>query len=508
MDFVKEFDNAIKNGYIVPFFQPLTRTITGKVCASETLARWIDPNEGLISPNDFIPLLEENKLIYKLDLAMIENVCKFYNENKTKNLCFSINISRLDFESVDMFKLIDDIMNKYNVPKNVIHLEITESIMFDSRLDINQLFEKFHNSGYEIWIDDFGSGFSSLHVLREYKFDVLKIDMSLVQRFDLNSKKILYSVVNMAKKLGMRTVAEGVETESQYKFLKDIGCEIIQGFYFSKPLPSNEFLKYVDSNGIETIDEYKYWNEVGKINFLSADPFKFDKYNEEDIFYVSPLALIEYDNKKLKYVYVNDKYLDELRIIGFNSIKELEETVNNENYENHICLLEQIENSIKNNRTQRVDNIINNVVFSHFTKLVSKVNDKCLIVSSFSTISTKRTDFLVLKYSQSLYKTYDLVTEITPSNDSAVQIYSTAGFSKIYGTKSLRLGITEFASKEVMRDDKERYLKFFDLEKIENMKEDYIQDRFMIRSGNTYKLKNVRISKLDNGKFLYTIQSL
>ena len=170
MDFVKEFDNAIKNGYIVPFFQHLTRTITGKVCAAETLARWIDPNEGLISPNDFIPLLEENKLIYKLDLAMIENVCKFYNENKTKNICFSINISRLDFESVDMFKLIDDIMNKYNVPRNVIHLEITESIMFDSRLDINQLFEKFHNSGYEIWIDDFGSGFSSLHVLRDYKF--------------------------------------------------------------------------------------------------------------------------------------------------------------------------------------------------------------------------------------------------------------------------------------------------------------------------------------------------
>ena len=508
MDFVKEFDNAIKNGYIIPYFQPLTRSITGKVCGAEALARWIDPVKGLIPPNEFIPVLEENKLIYKLDLVMLENVCKFYNENKMKNLYFSINLSRLDFESVDMFQLIDEIMNKYNVPRNVIQLEITESIMFDNKLDINLLFKKFHDNGFEIWIDDFGSGFSSLHVLREYKFDVIKIDMSLVQRFDLNSKKILYSVINMAKKLGMRSVAEGVETKEQYKFLKDIGCEIIQGFYFSKPIPGNEFLKYLDVNGNETKEDYKYWNEIGKINFLSANPFKFDKFNEEDIFDVSPLALIEYSNKKLKYVYVNNKYFNELKIVGFNSIEELENSVNNENYENRSSLVQQIENSINNNLTQRVDNIINNVVCSHFTKLVAKSNDKYLVVSSFSTISTKRTDFLVLKYSQSLYKTYDLVNEITPSTDSAVQIYSTAGFSKIYGTKSLRLGIIEFASKEVLESDKERYLEFFDLEKIEKMKEDYIQDRFMIRSGDTYKLKNVRISKLDNGKFLYTIQSL
>ena len=508
MDFVKEFDNALKNGYIIPYFQPLTRAITGKVCGAEALARWIDPNKGLIPPKEIIPLLEENKLIYKLDLAMIENVCKFYNENKMKNQCFSINISRLDFEAVDMFKLIDDIMNKYNVPRNVIHLEITESIMLDAKININLLFEKFHKNGFEIWIDDFGSGFSSLHVLREYKFDVLKLDMSLIQKLDINSKKILYSVINMAKKLGMRSVAEGVETKEQYKFLKDIGCEIIQGYYFSKPIPGNEFLKYLDVNGNETKDDYKYWNEIGKINFLSANPFKFDKNNEDDIFDVSPLALIEYADKKLKYVYVNDKYLEELKILGLDSIEKLEENVNNENYENRMSLLNQIENSIINNTTQRVDNIINNVVFSHFTKLVSKSNDKYLIVSTFSTISTKRTEFLVLKYSQSLYKTYDLVTEITPSSDSAVQIYSTAGFSKIYGTKSLRFGIEEFALKEVFEDDRKRYLEFFDLEKIENMKEDYIQDRFMIRSGNGYKLKNVRISKLDNGKFLYTIQSL
>ncbi len=107
-----------------------------------------------------------------------------------------------------------------------------------------------------------------------------------------------------------------------------------------------------------------------------------------------------------------------------------------------------------------------------------------------------------------MYKTYDCVTEITPKEDSAVQIYSTAGFAKIYGTKSLREGINEFASNEVKPSDKERYLKFFDLAKIINMDGTYIQDIFLIRSGDSYKLKNVRISKIDNEKYLYTIQSI
>ena len=205
---------------------------------------------------------------------------------------------------------------------------------------------------------------------------------------------------------------------------------------------------------------------------------------------------------------INNQYKDELKKLGFETIEELEKAVNDDKYDHRESLINQIKNSILYGDIQRVDNIINNVVFSHFTRLISKDNDKYLIASSINSISTKRTEFLVLKYSQSLYKTYDCVTEITPSEDSAVQIYSTAGFAKIYGTTSLKQGIIDFTNNEVEERDKERYLKFFNLDKIINMEENYIQEQFLIRSKDTYKLKNVRISKLDNGKFLYTIQSI
>ena len=510
MDFIKEFDNAIKNGNIVAYFQPLTRAITGNVFSAEALARWIDPQLGIIPPSEFIPLLEENRLIYKLDLAIIEYVCKFYNENKNMNLNFSINLSRIDFEEVDMFSLIDDILKKYNVPSNVIHLEVTEGTMIHNTKKTRYIFDQFHNAGFEVWIDDFGSGFSSFQVLKEYDFDVLKIDMSIIQKFDANSKKILYSIINMTKKLGIHSLAEGVETYEQYQFLKEIGCEIIQGYYFSKPMSKKDFLDYIKIKELESKNDNEYWNSVGNINFLSADPLKsLSSINDDDIILdASPLALIEYKNNVLKYYFVNNQYKDELKKLGFETIEELEKAVNDDKYDHRESLINQIKNSILYGDIQRVDNIINNVVFSHFTRLISKDNDKYLIASSINSISTKRTEFLVLKYSQSLYKTYDCVTEITPSEDSAVQIYSTAGFAKIYGTTSLKQGIIDFTNNEVEERDKERYLKFFNLDKIINMEENYIQEQFLIRSKDTYKLKNVRISKLDNGKFLYTIQSI
>ena len=200
------------------------------------------------------------------------------------NLNFSINLSRIDFEEVDMFSLIDDILKKYNVPSNVIHLEVTEGTMIHNTKKTRYIFDQFHNAGFEVWIDDFGSGFSSFQVLKEYDFDVLKIDMSIIQKFDANSKKILYSIINMTKKLGIHSLAEGVETYEQYQFLKEIGCEIIQGYYFSKPMSKKDFLDYIKIKELESKNDNEYWNSVGNINFLSADPLKsLSSINDDDI---------------------------------------------------------------------------------------------------------------------------------------------------------------------------------------------------------------------------------
>ncbi|MCR5349599.1 MAG: EAL domain-containing protein [Acholeplasmatales bacterium] len=512
MDFVERFNDALDKGNIQPYFQPLTRTIPESICGVEALARWIDDDNKMIFPSDFIPKLEENRIIYKLDLAILEEVCKFYNKCQYKDIKFSINISGIDFEEIDMFDSITKIIEKYNVPSNIIHLEITETTMLYDTIDIRNIFKRFRDAGFEIWIDDFGSGYSSLNVLRDYSFNVLKMDMGLIDEFNINSKKIITSVINMSKKLGIRTLAEGVETEEQVSFLKNIGCEIIQGYYYAKPMPSKDFLEYLAKRKIETKDEYRYWNEVGKVNFLTADPllsFNNNLINNDITTELAPLSFVEYEKGTIKYLYYNDTYARELKIIGYNSIDKLVDDVNNESFEYRQRYISQIKNTINRDGIQRVDNMINNVVFSHFTELISSVNDKYLIASSFYTLSSKRSDYLVLKYSQSLYMTYDTVTEITPDKDSAVQIYSTAGFAKVYGTVSLRKGIIEFAENEVHPSDKERYLKFFDLKTLkERIDDKYIHDIFSVRSGGSYEKKNIRITKLDNGKYLYTIQSL
>ena len=170
--------------------------------------------------------------------------------------------------------------------------------------------------------------------------------------------------------------------------------------------------------------------------------------------------------------------------------------------------MRQIERTIYRGGIQKTDNIIRDVVYTFTTKLIASSGDRHLIASTVHIISSERSDYLVLKYSQSLYATYDLVTEITPDKDGAVQIYSNAGFAKIYGTVSLRKGITEFAATEVHPDDRDRYLAFFDLDTLKKRAEDYIQQSFKVRGGSGYKLKNIRISKLEDGKYLYTIQSV
>ncbi len=511
MNFVERFNNALNKGKIKPYFQPLTRSISETICGVEALARWIEDDNKVVFPSEFIHKLEENRIIYKLDLAILEEVCKFYSKCQYKDITFSINISGIDFEEIDMFDSITKIIEKYNVPSNIIHLEITETTMLYDTIDIREIFKKFREAGFEIWIDDFGSGYSSLNVLRDYNFNVLKMDMGLINQFDINSKKIITSVVNMSKKLGIHTLAEGVETKEQVSFLKSIGCEIIQGYYYAKPMSSKDLLEYLSNNKIETKGEYKFWNEAGKVNFLSADPllsYENRSINGEVTTELAPVALVEYKKGLIKYLYFNDAYLRELKIIGYNSIDKLIEDVNDESFELRERYVTQIEHTINRDEVQRVDNIINNVVFSHFTKRITSYNDRYLIASSFYTLSSKRSDYLVLKYSQSLYMTYDCVTEITPDKDSAVQIYSTAGFAKVYGTVSLKKGIIEFADNEVHPSDKERYLKFFDLNTLKERINKYIQDVFTVRSGDSYEKKNIRITKLDNGKYLYTIQSL
>ena len=258
---VNNIDNAIANGYIKAYYQPLISSDNGCVCGFEALARWDDPYYGLLSPAVFIGTLEDCRQIHKLDLNMIENVCKdFQNarENCIPVVPVSLNFSRLDFELCDIVQYLDECSEKYNIPRDYLDVEITESALTESRDILLDVIAKLKSRGYSIWLDDFGSGYSSLNVLKDYEFDVMKIDMHFLKGFGNNEKtyKILETVVKLSGLLGMKSLTEGIETNEQMNFMRSIGCNKLQGFLFGKPAPFDKIIELIKSGELKISSEY------------------------------------------------------------------------------------------------------------------------------------------------------------------------------------------------------------------------------------------------------------
>ena len=258
---VNNIDNAIEKGYIKVYYQPVVSTEDGCICGLEALARWEDPNYGLLSPSSFIEILEEYRQIYKLDEYIIEAVCRDYRNSADEHRPFapvSLNFSRLDFELCDIVGYLCETVKKYSVPKNYIDIEITESALTDQQDFLPDAIRNLRRFGYKVWLDDFGSGYSSLNVLKDYHFDVLKIDMKFLSGFTSNEKTrpILENIVRLTKELDMISLTEGVETAEQFSFLEAIGCDRAQGYLFSKPVPLDVLREKIASGELKISKEY------------------------------------------------------------------------------------------------------------------------------------------------------------------------------------------------------------------------------------------------------------
>lgn len=240
-------DYALEHGHIRILYQPIVRVSTGKICETEALARWTDPELGIISPGEFIPTLEEYREIHRLDVFALRHVCRDYSSRIERGLPFlpvSINISRLDFELCNIYQEVERCVSENNMPRSMLKIEITESVQGEDMTVLNLGIEKFRARGYEVWMDDFGSGYSSLNVLKDYNFDTIKFDMKFLSGFDINKsekvKYILSSSLSMARLMGMQALAEGVETEEQLEYLRSIGFDKAQGYLFGKPMTLGE----------------------------------------------------------------------------------------------------------------------------------------------------------------------------------------------------------------------------------------------------------------------------
>lgn len=213
---IAHLDDAIEKHWIQVYYQPVIRTMTGELCGMEALARWVDPQIDFLSPGSFIPVLEQVRLIHRLDAFVLEEVCRMLRQRLDKNLPItpvSFNLSRYDFDMMDVFAFIENTRRKYAVPRDFLHVEITESVLAQDSRVIQQALTHLRQEGYEIWLDDFGSVYSSLDILKDYTVDLIKLDMGFLRSFTEKSRSIISSVIGMAKDLGIKTLAEGVETQ-------------------------------------------------------------------------------------------------------------------------------------------------------------------------------------------------------------------------------------------------------------------------------------------------------
>ncbi|MBQ9332962.1 MAG: bifunctional diguanylate cyclase/phosphodiesterase [Lachnospiraceae bacterium] len=250
---VNNIDNAINNGYIRPYYQPVVWADSRQFCGSEALARWIDPTYGFLSPAEFIPVLEDNRQIHKLDEYILKCVCKDFRDGLNKGLPIapvSINFSRLDFELMDVPTKLEEITHEYGISREYIHVEITESALAGDDGLVSDAIDKLHGFGYSVWLDDFGSGYSSLNVLKDYQFDMMKIDMKFLDGFNMDNDApvILDTIIKLADNLKMMSLTEGVETAEIADFLTKAGCGRLQGYFFAKPMPLQEFREAITNN--------------------------------------------------------------------------------------------------------------------------------------------------------------------------------------------------------------------------------------------------------------------
>lgn len=319
-------EGALADKQFLVYYQPQYNHATRSVVGAEALVRWKHPERGLISPGLFIPIFERNGFITKLDLYVFEQVCCFLRKCMDKGLMvipISSNFSQYDIFQPRFVEKLEELRIKYDVPVKYLRVEITESAIVGGSDRVNAIVKRLRECGYVVEMDDFGSGYSSLNVLREVDLDVIKLDMLFLSEKANNNRggTIISSIVRMAKWLDMPVIAEGVETMSQADFLKSIGCEYIQGYLYSKPLPEEDFERLLQE---ATIDSTVLQDETN--HTIEAHDFWEPKSQETLIFsnFVGGAAIFEYHNGKAEILRVNKKYLKEL---GMNlSEKDIIET--------------------------------------------------------------------------------------------------------------------------------------------------------------------------------------
>lgn len=312
---INEMQTALEQRQFCFYLQPIGSVARGTAVAAEALVRWNHPVKGLISPAVFIPLAEKNGFITKIDWYVWEEVCRYIRERKQDGEVFlpvSVNMSRMDFYVPDICDRICELTRRYGVSTDELRFEITENAYMEDPERMVEIASQLRARGFQVLMDDFGSEYSSLNMLKDIQVDFLKIDMRFLDGFDKSGRaaNVITSVVRMAKWLDTSVVAEGVETREQLRFLRSIGCDLVQGYYYSRPLPTERWEQFLEQSELEQV----------KMPEAMVPEFDFDAllHNREvDYLFadmMGPAGIYEMLGDSLEILRVNDRYYDLMEV--------------------------------------------------------------------------------------------------------------------------------------------------------------------------------------------------
>lgn len=490
---IEKLDSALEHGYIRPYYQAVIRVLTGEISGYEALARWVDPEVGRISPGDFVPILEKYQLVRKLDLSIIDTVCKDLREKMDAGIAVvpvSVNLSQQDFFGDDIVDCVQGILDKYDLPSSLFHVEVTETIFATDPTKVGNYIKRFRKQGFQVWMDDFGSGYSSLNMLKDYQFDCLKLDMLFMKGFEEKheTRVILQSIINMAKNLGIQTVAEGVESKKAADYLKKIGCENIQGFLYSVPLSIDDCLKSPvkrESSGMR-----KYFTKIGKVNLFSLNPLDIsdDSMEKEGM----PMAILELRGDKIVYLSCNPAYMKHLDSVGFDSLEMAQEYVNSGAEKLPSIFLNALKRNISAENHEPVDYVLNGQSCSFIVRHITTYRNRSAFLLSSINVSAYKQAVRSEKQQAMLsfiYTQFNRIDLMDPTNMTIDNIYINSSEYSYY--KSIKDSVKfkdYFANNFVHEKDRDRFITYVEkstlVERINNTKKDYITDYFRIKGLN------------------------
>lgn len=474
-DFIKKnYKKAIERREIQTYYQPVIRTSSRKLCSFEALARWLDPEMGMIYPDEFIPVLEKERVIHQLDAAILRQACARIRSCITKGetpIPVSVNLSRLDFALCDIFSIADQIVSDYQIPHDFIYFEITESVMAEEQEMLKGIVDRFRSAGYQIWMDDFGSAYSSLNALKEFSFDEIKLDMRFLRPFNLRAKRIATAVVEMAKSIDIHTLVEGVETEEQFRYLRNIGCEKAQGYYFGKPAPYDVIMARLREQGIRTEapHERRYYDEIGRIDFLSAVPFmtreEYDTIATARQLNSIPLALVEFTADSFSVLFHNSAFEETASGTEMSSIALSQEMLSQP--QPYYLLSDKLINladSVKTGGDGRMLFTSNEEYFEVKARCMAKSREKYCVLFQLTNLTRDTQSANTAYLDEFVRRINDIFDRITLMNvrDNLIRPLNTATREDLLsGRYGIRERAREYAEKYIYPDDRAEFLRRF-----------------------------------------------